>query len=157
MSGSLGTGRTHSGSRLIRAPAEAIYAAFMNPAAMARWRPPAGMRMRIDEFDPREGGSFRLILEYQGKARGGKSSKKADIVNGRFEEIAPERKIVEQVVFESDDPAFAGIMVVTTTLTPVDGGTEVTIRCDDVPEGISEAEHEAGIASTLENLARYVE
>jgi hypothetical protein len=48
-------------------------------------------------------------------------------------------------------------MTVTTAMNPVEGGTEVTIRCDDVPEGISEADHVAGIASSLAKLARFVE
>ena len=152
-----GSGRTHAAARLIRAPAEAIYRAFVNPEAMAAWRPPEGMTMRIDAFDPREGGQFRLVLEYQGDAHApGKSSERADVVHGRFGEIS-DRQIVEHVAFESDDPAFAGTMTVTTMMNPVEGGTEVTIWCDDVPQGISEAEHVAGIASSLAKLARFVE
>ena len=153
-----GSGRTHAGARLIRAPVEAIYRAFINPEAMAAWRPPEGMTMRVDDFDPREGGRFRLVLEYEGEAHvPGKSGGRADIVHGRFGEIVPDRRIVEHVEFESDDPAFAGTMTVTTVMNPVEGGTEVTIRCDDVPEGISEADHLAGIASSLAKLARFME
>ena len=48
-------------------------------------------------------------------------------------------------------------MTVTTTLEPVAGGTHVTVRCDDVPVGISESDHKVGIASSLENLARFTE
>ena len=153
-----GSGRTHSGSRFIKASAEKVYRAMIDPAAMARWRAPAGMTMTIDEWEPRDGGVFRLILEYEGDPpRPGKSTERADIVHGRFVEIVQFRRIVELVEFDTEDPAFKGAMMVTTTLTPVAGGTEVSIRCDDVPEGISEADHKAGMASTLENLARYVE
>ncbi len=42
-------------------------------------------------------------------------------------------------------------------LTPTSGGTEVTVTATDVPPGISQADHEAGIASSLANLASYVE
>ena len=158
MSTNGGSGRTHSGSRLIKASPHAIYQAFMDPEAMAKWRPPEGMAMRIAEFDPHEGGAFRLILEYEGEEhRPGKSSARSDIVRGRFGTLVPDREIVERVEFESENPAFAGTMIVTTTLTPVEGGTEVAFRCDDVPEGISEADHEAGMASSLEKLARFVE
>ena len=152
------SGRTHSGSRLIRTTAATIYQAFVNPEAMAAWRPPEGMTMRIDDFDPREGGKFRLVLEYAGETHApGKSGGRADIVHGRFGKVVPDRRIIEHVEFESDDPAFAGTMKVTTTMNTVEGGTEVTIRCDDVPQGISEADHVAGIASSLEKLARFVE
>ena len=159
MSDSIGTGRTHSGSRLIHAPPHVVYRAFIDPAAMAAWRPPEGMRMRIEAFDPREGGAFRLVLEYEADthAQPGKSSEHRDVVRGRFAELVPDRKIVECVEFESDDAAFAGTMTVTTTLTPKAGGTEVAITCDDVPEGIGESDHQAGIASSLKKLGRFVE
>lgn len=154
----MGSGRTHQASRLIKAPPHDIYRAFVRAEAMAAWRAPQGMRMTVETFEPREGGAFRLRLDYRGEDHPpGKSSDEADIVRGRFGALEPDRRIVERVEFESDDPAFAGTMVVTTTLTPVAGGTEVAIRCDDVPPGISEADHEAGMASSLENLARYVE
>ena len=159
MSQSTGTGRTHAGSRLIKASPHAIYSAFMTPEAVAAWRPPEGMRARFERFEPREGGAFHMLLEYEGEAHAlpGKSSAHEDIVHGRFGELVPDRRIVEHVEFESDDPAFAGTMTVTTTLTPVDDGTEVTIICDDVPEGIGEGDHQAGIASSLEKLARFTE
>lgn len=159
MTDSKGTGRTHSASRLVRAAPEKIYDAFMTPQAMVAWRPPEGMKARIFEFDPREGGGFRMALEYESDAHDlpGKSSDHADIVQGRFGALVPGRRIVEHVEFESEDPAFAGTMTVTTTLEPVVGGTRVTVRCDDVPEGISESDHKAGIASSLENLARFTE
>ena len=159
MTRSTGTGRTHQGRRLIKASPHTLYQAFMTSEAVAAWRPPQGMRARFDRFEAREGGAFRMVLEYEGEAHDlpGKSSEHEDIVHGRFGELVPDRRIVEQVEFESDDPAFAGTMTVTTTLTPVDGGTEVTITCDDVPEGISESDHRAGIASSLENLARFTE
>ena len=56
---------------------------------------------------------------------------------------------MERVEFESEDPAFAGAMTVTTTLDAQPDGTKVTILCENVPSGISQADHEAGIASTL--------
>ena len=153
-----GSGRTHCRSRVIRASPEGVYQAFVSPEAILAWRAPTGMRMSIEAFDPREGGAFRLRLDYEGDDHvPGKSSESADIVHGRFGALEPNRRIVELVDFESDDPAFAGTMTVTTTLTPVAEGTEVMIRCDDVPLGIGQGDHEAGMDSSLENLARYVE
>ena len=48
-------------------------------------------------------------------------------------------------------------MRVTTTLTPVADGTRVTILCANVPPGISADDHQAGMASTLRNLAAFIE
>lgn len=39
----------------------------------------------------------------------------------------------------------------------IDGGTRVEIVADDVPDGISAEDHAVGLASSLNNLARYVE
>ncbi len=159
MTSSTGTGRTHQASRLIHASPQTIYQAFMSPEAVAAWRPPEGMQARFFEFDPREGGAFRMALEYENDAHDlpGKTSEHADIVRGRFGALEADRQIVEMVEFESDDTAFAGTMRVTTILEPVEGGTLVTIRCDDVPAGITESDHHAGMTSSLEKLARFTE
>ncbi|MDB6103564.1 MAG: Aha1 domain family protein [Gammaproteobacteria bacterium] len=64
---------------------------------------------------------------------------------------------MQLVEFESDDPAFGGAMKMTWTLTAVPGGTEVAILCENVPEGIRHEDHAAGLKSTLENLAAFLE
>ena len=48
-------------------------------------------------------------------------------------------------------------MKMTWTLTRVPGGTEASIRGENVPEGIRREDHEAGFRSTLENLAAFTE
>lgn len=78
-------------------------------------------------------------------------------MKGRVVELIPDRLIAQVVEFQSDDPAFAGEMKVTWTFTAVTGGTEVTVRCESVPEGIRPEDHAAGLASSLENLAKYCE
>jgi len=150
--------RTHTASRVIAAPARAIFRAFLDADSVASWRPPTGMTAKIFAFDPRPGGSYRMAFVYPAGARGhGKSTDDADIFEGRFVELVPDEKIVEAVAFESDDPAFAGTMTVTTTLAAVAGGTRVNFLAENVPSGISEADHRTGMASTLGNLAAFVE
>lgn len=87
----------------------------------------------------------------------GKTTDDADIFEGRFVELIPNEKIVEAVEFESADPALAGTMTVTTLLTPVRDGTKVTFVAENVPRGISEADHKAGMDSSLRNLANLLE
>ncbi len=150
--------RTDTASRILKAAPDKVYRAHLDPAALAAWRSPQGMTGRFEAFDPRPGGRFRMVLSYAGAESGrGKTSASDDVVEGRFVELVTDRRIVEQVEFESDDPAFAGAMTITTSLEPVAGGTRVAIRCDDVPEGISAADHGAGLNSTLENLAAFTE
>ncbi|HEY0650660.1 SRPBCC family protein [Phenylobacterium sp.] len=150
---------THTGSRVIKAPPHAIYRAFLEPSAVASWRPPRGMSAKVYAFEPRAGGGYRMAFVYDdgGRSNRGKTSADADVFEARFAELVPDARIVEVVRFQSDDPAFAGEMTLTTTLHPLPAGTEVTVLAENVPRGISAADHSAGIASSLESLARYVE
>ena len=148
----------HSGSRVIPAVAASIYDALVDSSAVERWRAPAGMSCRVLRFDPRPGGEFQLELYYgvDSDSRYAKTTKNVDRLRGMFAELVAGERIVETVEFDSDDPAYHGRMTVTTTLSPVPGGTEVRMVCDNVPSGIAAADHRAGIASTLENLERVV-
>ena len=126
---------------------------------MVSWLPPGGMTGRIYEFDPTEGGGFRMALTYKssGHTAPGKTSQDMDVFRGRFLELVPDQRIVQLVKFESDDPAFAGKMTMTWSFTAVPDGTEVTITCEGVPEGIRPEDHDAGLKSSLENLATFTE
>lgn len=150
---------THTGSRVIKAAPHAIYRAFLEPSAVAAWRPPRGMSARVYAFEPRAGGAYRMAFVYDdgGRSNAGKTSADADVFEGRFAELVPDARIVEVVRFQSEDPAFAGEMTLTTTLHPLAAGTEVTVLVENVPRGIAAEDHAAGIASSLEKLARYVE
>ncbi|WBT36239.1 SRPBCC family protein [Hyphomicrobium sp. DMF-1] len=154
-----GKKRTDTASRVIAASPQALYRAFVDPAAIASWRPPQGMKAEIHTFDPREGGGYRMSFLYTepDPEVQGKTSDHTDTFEGRFVGLIPGERIVEEIDFVSDDPAFRGTMTITTTFRPVSGGTEVTVVCEDVPEGIGESEHKAGIASSLANLAAFVE
>ncbi|KAA5532235.1 ATPase [Taibaiella lutea] len=151
--------RTDTGSRLINAPAAVIYEAYLNPESVMSWRPPEGMKCEIFEFNPHQGGIFKMCFSFIDEHHDtpGKTTAHADVFSGIFEELKEDRKIVEAVNFESDNSAFAGTMKVITQLETVPHGTFVTIRCEDVPSGIKESDHQKGIQSTLENLAKFTE
>ena len=141
----------------IAAPAERIYAAFVEPEAVRRWLPPDGMTGRILHFDPRPGGTYRMTLAYLDPTESrGKSSPTQDDVEGVFVEIVEGVRVVQDVVFVSEDPAFAGTMRMTWAVHPAEGGSFVTIRAEGVPSGISAADHRAGITESLCNLAALV-
>ena len=74
-------GRTDKASRFIRASAQKIYAAHVDPQAVAQWRPPKGMRAEIYHFDARVGGGYRMAFVYVGDDHTvrGKTTDKADI------------------------------------------------------------------------------
>lgn len=149
--------RTDKASRTVAAPVETVFGALTDPDALAQWLPPSNMTGRFEAFDARPGGSYRLVLTYkQSPDGGGKSSADSDVVEARFVEIAENERVVQEVEFESDDPAFAGTMTMTWSVTSEGDGTLVEFRADNVPSGISAEDHAAGMNSSLDNLAAYV-
>lgn len=148
--------RIDTASRIVSASAEAIYAALVDRDALLAWLPPEGMTGEILEFDPRPGGAFRLALHYSAPSHG-KTTDDTDLVESEFVELVPGHRVVQLVRFRSDDPAFAGTMRMVWDLEPAAGGTRVIILAEDVPPGISKEDHDTGLRSSLENLARYVE
>jgi uncharacterized protein YndB with AHSA1/START domain len=150
--------RTDRASRVIAAPRDRVYAALVDPDALQAWLPPADMTGRFERFDPRPGGSYRLVLTYTDpSASQGKATADTDVVESRFVDRVPGVRVVQAVEFVSDDPAYAGTMTMTWELTETDGGTRVDIVADNVPDGVAAEDHAAGMASSLGNLARYLE
>lgn len=117
------------------------------------------MKGQIFEFDARAGGVYRMSLTYleQDPAMQGKTSEMTDVVKGKFLELIQDERMVQLIEFQSDDPAFAGEMIMTWTLAAVPEGTLVTILCENVPEGIRKEDHDEGLHSSLVNLAEYIE
>ena len=87
----------------------------------------------------------------------GKTSHDEDMVNVRFVELDPPRKIVEAVSFVTTDPAFLGEMTMTATFEELPAGTEVTLVFKNLPPGLRAEDNEAGVRSSLEQLARHFE
>jgi uncharacterized protein YndB with AHSA1/START domain len=150
--------RTDSASLLVRADRERVFAALVDPDALATWLPPGDMTGRFERFDARPGGSYRLVLAYpEGSGGSGKTTSDTDVVEARFVEVDPPHRVRQEVDFVSDEPAFAGTMTMTWELSAASGGTMVEIRAENVPPGISAEDHAAGLRSSLANLAAYVE
>lgn len=144
-------------SRLVRAPRAAVYAALVDPEAVARWKFPDGMSCVLHEYDVREGGRLRVSLTYETDDGVGKTSARTDTYHGRFVELVPDVRLVEIDEFEAADPALRGEMRATLELRDAEGGTEVIGLHEDVPPGVSPEDNEAGWRSALDRLAALVE
>ena len=146
-------------SKIIRALPEELYAAFLDPAALIDWLPPAEMTGEIHEFDARVGGGYRMSLFYPPDERvfRGKTSDREDMVNVRFVALTPPHRIVEAVSFVTTDPAIFGEMTMTATFEEVSGGTEVTLVFKNLPPDLRAEDNEAGSRLSLEQLARRFE
>jgi len=99
-----------------------------------------------------------LVLTYADASTDpGKTTADSDIVEARFIDIVPGVRVVQAVTFVADDPDLAGTMTMTWEVTATHEGTRMDIRAEQVPDGISAEDHAAGLASSLANLAGYVE
>ena len=150
--------RTDRASRLIMAPADLVYRALVDPAMVVEWLPPRGARGSIDEFDPRPGGAFRMTLTFEDSEP---HKRKINVKNrcgeGTVCRTRSEPPDHPEICVRFRDPAFAGTMTMTWTLKPRVEGTVLTVTAEDVPVGIRAEDHEAGMASSLSNLAALIE
>jgi uncharacterized protein YndB with AHSA1/START domain len=144
--------RTDAESRTIEAAPEAIYRAFVDRDALLQWLPPKGMTARIERFDARVGGGYRMVLTYT-EGGAGKSSERTDVVDAVFVALDESRRVVQDVTFETDAPEFAGTMRMIWAVVPDAGASKVTFTAQNVPVGISQEDHLKGLNASLDNLA----
>ena len=137
-------------SRVIEAPAERIYKAFLDADALAKFSPPAGYTARYDHADGEVGGTYRGTFTSLDKSE-------EHSFGGEYVELVPHERIVQTDEFETDAPEMQSEMTVTITLEEVEDGTQVTVRQEGIPKPIPEEDAATGWGMSLENLARLVE
>lgn len=142
---STGTIRLH---RVLRAPPERIYRAFLDAAAIPKWLPPYGFTCKVEHMDVRVGGTFKMsFINF--------SSGKGESFGGEYLELVPAQKISYSDKF--DDPNLPGAMKTTVTLTQVSCGTEIVIEQEGIPEMIPLEMCYLGWQESLAQLANLVE
>ncbi len=141
----------------VAAPRADVYRALLDPAAVAEWRVPEGMTAEVGEFDAREGGTFCVSLTYDARDQAGKTASHSDTYHGHFAKLVPDEQVVEVVEFETADPSLQGTMTMTTTLRPADGGTEIVLFHEGIPDAVPTADNETGTRMALAKLAAFVE
>jgi uncharacterized protein YndB with AHSA1/START domain len=146
-------------ARIIRAPREALYAAFLDPAVLVQWLPPGERTGVIHEFDGRVGGGYRMSLYYPPDQPHvpGKTTDHEDQVRACFVDLTPPRRIIQTVAFAADDPALEGEMTMMVTFEPAPGGTEVTLLFEHLPPGLKPEDNDDGARLSLDQLARRFE
>ncbi|MEU0506575.1 SRPBCC family protein [Nocardia sp. NPDC005998] len=143
--------------RHVKAPRATVYRLLLDADAVARWQVPTGMTSQVHEFDPREGGAFRISLTYDEPTDTGKTTAQTDTFHGRFVRLVPDAQVVEVVEFETDDPAVTGEMTITIDLADADGGTRISAVHDGLPDGVSLEDNELGWRISLGKLAALAE
>jgi uncharacterized protein YndB with AHSA1/START domain len=142
---STGTVRLH---RILRAPPERIYRAYLDPDAMAKFLPPYGFTGRVLEMDARVGGIYRMQFTNFGNGQ-------THAFGGKYLELVPNEKIVNTDIF--DDPNLPGQMITTISLKAVSCGTEITAVQEGIPAVIPVEMCYLGWQETMQQLAQLVE
>ena len=142
---STGTVKFH---RVLKAPAERIFKAFVDADAMAKWLPPHGFTGKVHQIDARVGGSYKM--SFTNFSTGASHS-----FGGEYLEFVPGQRLVHTDRF--DDPNLPGEMRTSITFTPVSCGTDVNIVQEGIPEVIPVEACYLGWQESLTLLAQLVE
>jgi uncharacterized protein YndB with AHSA1/START domain len=134
--------------RVIRAPAERIYRAFIDPDAMCKWLPPHGFTGRVHEMDARVGGGYRMSFTQLNNGQ-------THSFGGRYLDLVPGELIRNTDRF--DDEGLPGEMITTVRLSTVSVGTEVQIEQAGIPDAIPTEMCCLGWQDSLTLLALLVE
>ncbi|MGE5466166.1 MAG: SRPBCC family protein [Ignavibacteria bacterium] len=134
--------------RVLRAPPDRVYRAFLDPDAMVKWLPPNGFTGKVQHSEVRVGGSYRMSFTNF-------SSGRSESFGGEYLELVPNERIRHTDRF--DDPNLPGEMRTTVSLKPVFCGTELTIEQEGVPAAIPPEACYLGWQESLALLAKLVE
>ena len=134
--------------RVLAAPAERIYRAFLDADAYAKWLPPNGFTCKVHQLDARVGGAYRATFTNFSTGNG-------HTFGGKYLELVPNERIRHDDQFE--DPGLPGTMITTIELKPVSVGTEVHIVQEGIPDAIPVEGCYLGWQESLVLLAQLVE
>ncbi len=140
-----GTVKLH---RVLRAPPERVYRAFLDAAALAKWLPPYGFTCTVHNMDPKVGGKYKMSFTNFTTGQG-------HSFGGQYRELVPFEKILYTDRF--DDPNLPEEMRATITLKQISCGTELNIVQEGLPEVIPLEMCYLGWQESLAQLATLVE
>ena len=142
---STGTVQLH---RVLRAPPERIYRAFLEAPALAKWIPPYGFTCTVHHLDARVGGTFKMSFTNFGTGN-------SHSFGGEYLELTPNEFLHYTDTF--DDPNLTGSMDVKISLKKVLCGTEIQIEQSGIPEIIPVEMCYLGWQESMAQLAQLVE
>ena len=134
--------------RVLRAPPEKVYRAFIDPDAMVKWLPPNGFTGKVHEMNAKVGGSYRMSFTNFGTG-------KSHSFGGTYLELKPHERL--RYTDKFDNPNLAGEMVTTVALKQVFCGTELNVTQEGIPAVIPAEACYLGWQESLILLAKLVE
>jgi uncharacterized protein YndB with AHSA1/START domain len=134
--------------RVIKAPRQRVYAAWTDPAQMKQWFGPEKVQTRELIADARVGGEFRWdLINPEGEEM---------TIRGEFRELKPDKKIVFTWHWKDDEVWKNHVSIVTIELSDANGGTELRLAHEQLPNEASRDGHTSGWNSVLDKLEKFV-
>ena len=133
--------------RFIRAPRDQVYAAWTDPAQLKEWFGPESVRTRNLIADVRVGGEFRWDLTDQ--------EGKEVTISGEYREVEPGKKIVFTWRLEGDED-WKNHSTVTVEFFDREGGTEIRLTHEKLPNEASRDDHTQGWNSVLDKVEKFL-
>ena len=134
--------------RVLAAPPDKVYRAFIEGDAMAKWLPPNGFACTVHQLDAKAGGTYRMSFRNF-------TTGQSHAFGGKYVELVPGERLRYTDKFE--DPNLPGEIQVTITLKVVSCGTELNIVQEGIPDVIPPEMCYLGWQDSLRNLANLVE
>jgi uncharacterized protein YndB with AHSA1/START domain len=134
--------------RVLGAPPERVYRAFLDADAMAKWLPPHGFTGKVHHLDAKVGGTYRMSFTNF-------TSGHSHSFGGEYLELVPNERILHTDKF--DDPNLPGEMRTTVSLKKVFCGTDLSIVQEGIPGAIPVEACYLGWQQSLALLAQLVE
>jgi uncharacterized protein YndB with AHSA1/START domain len=133
--------------RLFKAPRDRVYAAWTDSAQMKQWFGPENVQTRNLIADARVGGEFLWdLVNPEGENM---------TIRGENRELQPSRKIVFTWQWQDDEDWENHTSIVTVELDDADGGTELRLTHEQLPNEASRDGHTRGWNSALDKLERF--
>jgi uncharacterized protein YndB with AHSA1/START domain len=140
-----GTVKLH---RVLTAPPERVYRAFLDADAMAKWLPPHGFTGKVHHLEAKVGGTYKMSFTNF-------STGHSHSFGGKYLELIPNERIRHTDIF--DDPNLPGEMQTTIIFKQVFCGTELSIVQEGIPEMIPAEACYLGWQESLTLLAQLVQ
>jgi uncharacterized protein YndB with AHSA1/START domain len=134
--------------RVLRAPPDRVYRAFVDADAWPKWLPPFGFTGKVHEMNAVVGGKYRMSFSNF-------SARQSHSFGGTYLELVPGERLRYTAAF--DDPNLPGEMTTTIVLRKVLVGTEVNATQEGIPAMIPTEMCYLGWQESLVQLAQLVE
>src|SRR6266496_5629450 len=134
--------------RVLQAPSERVYRAFLDAGAMVKWLPPNGFTGEVHHLDAKVGGTYKM--SFTNFTTGHRHT-----FGGEYLDLKPNELIRHTDKF--DDPNMSGEMTTTIKFKQVSVGTDLDIVQEGVPAAIPAEACYLGWQESLMLLAKLVE